>query len=452
MKIQTFIFIGMTSLGVGCRDDKESQVKPPPPPSSEVEVAPGSRILNIDQLFADLGLRRTRRPEQRGAGVNIAVIDKGFRGLEEALGKTLPKNVRVFQGNSVAADTSHGTEMLSLVKLAASGTQEPLSDGGDPTLYAFEANGLADLELQVQRIIDLGIPYVVYAQVWEATGNLDGTGIVDAVIEKALRAGVTWLNSAGNCADRSHYGKVEPNRTFPGELTLPGPQNAIWINHGSKDQGPLPSPFEITLAWNDWRDDLNHVTTMDLDLFLLDESGRVVGESSAEQGTTETRHPREKISANLPAGRYQIKVKFGGRTPIRFQGFNQNSRFWLVGNGAQIRFENGDSSRSVLNPANHPEVITVTASDVDYASYRADGLKPDLKTPSIVKYASGQEVGGSSTAVALAMGALASYMSEHGLLNRKEIFDLLKSGKIVGTQKLEGLEHLSRFPALYLDQ
>lgn len=451
------IFMTIVSFSFGAFISCDSHTKKKnkdtaPPPSSNIEVKPDSKISNIDEIFADMGLRRTRSLQQRGTGITIAVIDKGFTGLKEAMGQTLPGTVKHIKGVKESGDTRHGTEMLELVWLAATGTQEPLPIGQGPNLYGFEANSLSDLDLQIQRIIALGIKYVVYAQVWESTGNLDGTGIVDATVQKALDAGVVWLNSAGNSAGKSHYAPVQFSQQNRGELVLPGKGNSLWIEHGNPSQGPLPSEFEITLAWNDWQNDIEHVTTMDLDLLLLDESGRILGQSSAVQGSDETRHPREKLTANLPAGRYQIKVKLGGKTSAKQQGFDQNSRFWIVGNGDYLQFEDADSSRSVLNPANLKDVITVTASDVPYASYRADGSKPNLKTHSIIKYSTGEAIGGSSTAVALAMGALASHMGEKGFLDRDQIFDLLINGDITGTQHVEGLDHLDKFPALFFGQ
>lgn len=87
--------------------------------------------------LASLGVERWHRAGIRGAGVKIAVLDTGFRGYQEHLGKALPAKVtaRCFRtdGNLEARDSQHGVlcgEVLHALAPAAEllfATWEPSS-------------------------------------------------------------------------------------------------------------------------------------------------------------------------------------------------------------------------------------------------------------------------------------------------------------------------------------
>src|SRR5207249_1274901 len=90
----------------------------------------------------------------------------------------------------------------------------------------------------------------------------------------------------------------------------------------------------ITLTWNDYHDAEDFGTEKDLDLFVVDARGNMVGKSTLKQvppgqmvGEGETKNPRERlVLADLPAvsagQEYRIRVKantanFGPRDRIR---------------------------------------------------------------------------------------------------------------------------------------
>src|SRR5262245_18187399 len=83
----------------------------PVPPAAQAEATPARSAPQLQHL-ARLGVERWRVAGQRGKGVRVAILDSGFRGYREHLGKSLPAHVlaRSFRtdGNLEARDSQHG--------------------------------------------------------------------------------------------------------------------------------------------------------------------------------------------------------------------------------------------------------------------------------------------------------------------------------------------------------
>src|SRR5947209_14411596 len=69
-------------------------------------------LLQRARLLARLGVDRWQALGQRGRGFRVAILDSGFRGYREHLGKALPARVTVKSfrgdGNLEAKDSQHG--------------------------------------------------------------------------------------------------------------------------------------------------------------------------------------------------------------------------------------------------------------------------------------------------------------------------------------------------------
>src|SRR5262249_42389946 len=81
-------------------------------PDSRAPVGSGSLAEQRQRHLLRMGVPAWHAAGYRGQGVKVAVLDSGFRGYREHLGKALPKNVVVksfrLDGNLEAKDSQHG--------------------------------------------------------------------------------------------------------------------------------------------------------------------------------------------------------------------------------------------------------------------------------------------------------------------------------------------------------
>src|SRR5262245_39154246 len=78
----------------------------------EAPLEPGSPQALRGQLLELLGVRALYQAGARGQGVKVAILDSGFRGYRDHLGKALPRQVTVKSfrqdENFEAQDSQHG--------------------------------------------------------------------------------------------------------------------------------------------------------------------------------------------------------------------------------------------------------------------------------------------------------------------------------------------------------
>ncbi len=85
-------------------------------------------------------------------------------------------------------------------------------------------------------------------------------------------------------------------------------------------------------------------------------------------------------------------------------------------------------------PADNPGVLTIGAVDVDYSAsgiYK-DGTvrKPELGTVSSISFADGNTFKGTSSAAAIAAGAIAVYSGHYGKLSKSIVDSLIENGTL----------------------
>ena len=394
-----------------------------------------SALVNNDYLISSVNLRPWLQSGRHGSRIKIAILDNGFGGLENSLGKHLPPDLQVFQGPiSNQSPTPHGTKLAEVIFAMTSGSADWTSNSQHPTLKLYNANGFSNFSAAVDQAIRDRVDMIVYSQVWEFGGNFDGRGFINAVVNKAVSAGILWINAAGNYATSSWQGGLIPNADKTAKLPYSGRYVRLAVNDPS-------TPVKISLSWNDFADSKDWRTSRDLDLVLLD--GRTQRELTASRKIQDGRdhsqnhsqnnnrdgnysaHAREAIETTLPPGEYLLRVD------IKSLNFDSNSRIRLSANGQNISFIDQSPDASVMIPADNPNVLTVGASDdvASSAGVTNGGIqKPEVVAPSMIQFESGITFQGSSSAAAVAAATLAVYQDVCGRLTRQQIVAKITNG------------------------
>lgn len=426
------IAVGLSSCGLVSSDEGDDTAAAPlpespdgklvaePPASSELPEVDGA-LTNLATIVRSVGLAPYHRRAARGQRVTIAVLDNGFQGLASSMGKRLPPDTTLLPSPlSQQQDTSHGLKMAEIAYAVATGSTSYRADQPGPRILLLNANGFTNFTAAIDRVIKEKVDFVLYAQVWEYGGNLDGKGFVNKEVNRALAAGITWINAAGNLGLATYEAAVTPNAEQIVKISVP------------QDR----TPVKIVLAWNDFTDSKDDRTKQDLDLALEDMTGKVLGKSELIQdggdparGELYSSYAREIVRAVLPSGTYQLRIK------AKSKNFASTARLWTTIDGLGVQLvDQPQALTSALIPADNPGVFTIGASDVPYSGRKiaADGsrLKPDIAVPSEVSFTSGTVHHGTSSASAIAAGALAAFSTVYGTLSKAKLDDLVARGAI----------------------
>lgn len=172
----------------------------------------------ISQGVARMGADVLRSHGLSGKGVRIAVVDLGFGlGWRSLLGKELPRADEIdavqsfdrttsrpeIEGLSASgAETSHGVNVAQVAYDIAPDarytfvnyhTQVELSEAVDWLINGPDGRPRVDVVVHSNSFLD---------------GPFDGTGIAARAVDRAHAAGILWVNSAGNYAQRHWEGTV----------------------------------------------------------------------------------------------------------------------------------------------------------------------------------------------------------------------------------------------------
>jgi hypothetical protein len=421
------------------------------PPFDENEFEPSDSRRNLGSLkLKDIDTSIEQIPGLReilNSGitsdrvVKIAILDNGFENLEAELGKSLPPDLKIEPApKNLTEMTEHGTRLAQIVYATATG-----SSTYDPTrkvnieLKLYNSNGFTNFKAAIDALVQDHTDLVLYSQIWEYGGNFDGYGFINAQVQRAIDAGVLWVNAAGNFG-LSHYSNFA-HRRDDGSLQLPHQQMFIRLEV-QKDN----TPAKIVLAWSDFGEDINYRTPVDLDFTVYNNSQQLIAESSLIQDGREhgrsnlhSDHAREIVKKNLDKGQYLIKITTKNSQLHPALSFNLS----IDGYGINILERPSDSSTMI--PADHPSVIAVGALDTPYSSQTTAlpfGMrsKPDVWIASRSRFGSELDVRGTSTAAAYAAGTFAAILIARADLAATEMRTLLLNGSL--TTPLDLNEHL----------
>lgn len=346
--------------------------------------------LEQTALLRDLGANRWHEAGFRGQGAKVAVLDTGFRGYRNYLGKVLPSYVLAktfrFDGDIEARNSHHGILCAEVVHAIAPDAElmfvswQPESPDSFVEAVAFAKRA--------------GAQIITCSVIMPCWSDGEGGGPTHAALNPVIGASnqpsdLLTVTCAGNLAKRHWAGHFINN----------GDDYHRWPN-GSLNNFITPwggEPVSIELCWSGNGSYLVIVT---------DEFGREVwrskGQPFHQQSTIVRFDPK-------PHGRYAVRIR-------HIHG--QPGPFHVVALGASL--EQSSAKGSIPFPGDGPNWLTIGAWEngqrADYSSCGPNSAtdKPDMVAP--VPFASAwreQPFGGTSAAAPQAAAIAALYWSRH---------------------------------------
>ncbi len=369
-------------------------------------------------------------PFRSNKQVKVCVLDVGFIGYKDRLGRDLPAQVttRSFTENEdLEGDYLHGTACAEIIY-----DMYPEVD-----LYLANFDTIADFEAAVDWIIENEIDVVTFSIGWYLSGPLNGINLQCDLIKKATEKGVVWVTSAGNSANEHWAG------------TFNDPDGNGWHNFGDGTEmfkfktldaflafNPL---VQVILQWDDWGEynSAEHTysgSNQDYDMYFYyksygDDVWRRVPKNPnlRQDGTTP---PTESTLPWKALDIYDWGVK------IKRVNATKNVKFDMYFLGL-VDVPNPVPEGSMTCPSNAEHVVTVGAVDWRDSTYHdyssrgptSDGrIKPDFASYAGVSTYSYGPMGfyGTSASSPHAAGAIALMKSRTGLTG-EQVVELLKS-------------------------
>jgi len=345
-------------------------------------------------------------------GLRVGVVDSGFEGYRQLLGRDLPPEDRVhtnsfIEDDDIENDEEHGTGVSEIVYDIVPEVE----------LYLANIETSGDLNSAITWMIESEVHVVNMSLGFFAAGPGNGTGPIVDIVERAPQQNIPFVTSAGNQADRHWIG---PFSDADGDdFNDFGPKdesNAFRASAGDE--------IDIFLSW-DFDDYLS--SSQDFDLFLLDSQGRIVAQSKARQEGSVGDWASEDISILAPrGGTYHIVIKrVSASVPETLQLHTFFSGLQYV-----------EPEMSLTIPADGREVVAAGAlfqanGRPEYFSSRGptkDGrIKPDFGAPDGVSTETYGPVGffGTSAAAPHTAGAVALLVGRLGLTNPMQTIEML---------------------------
>jgi hypothetical protein len=352
----------------------------------------------------------------KGTGIRVGIIDGGFAGMAERLGRGLPATVvaRCYSavGTSSSAlkaceagGESHGTEVAESLVAMAPGVELYVANPISP------ADDIATVDWMLSqkvRIINLsgGSGFV-----FEGPG--DGSSPYGdsyyALIDRAVAGGALWVNSAGNSGDLGWSGAWND------------PDADDWLEYGDgRDSNIITLQVgESVRAAIRWAEPWGS-STADYAVCIFDEGGTDALDC-ADEATTDPGYPFAVLDFEAPAtGRYDVSLmRVSGAATPRIQ-------LLLAYHGASS-LEHRVASPTLPTPADsrNPGMLTVGAVDVaspdtaePYSSRgpTTDGrTKPDLVAADCAATSFGEFCGTSQSAPFVSGAAALALQANPGL-------------------------------------
>jgi hypothetical protein len=301
----------------------------------------------VGEGFAAIGAGDWHSAQTTGAGVEIAIIDVGFGGLQQRQAEgELPAGAEtisfcpggLFDG-PLADD--HGTAVAEIVHELAPGAK----------LHLICVDSEISLGQAKDYVVANDIPIVNHSIGWLSTSRGDGTGgpaTPDAIVADARAQGVLWINAAGNYGEGAHWSGpfFDPDFDDVHDFASGDEANGVFLLEGGC----------VYLKWDDWP-----LSDQDFDLYLFDPADQTTPVAVSDSEQDGTLEPVEVVCAESE-GTYFIAIgRFGGNESPRFDLF--------VAEGGMLDYS--VPAGSLVEPASSPHALAVGAVCVHTSALEA---------------------------------------------------------------------------------
>ncbi|MGE3808743.1 MAG: S8 family serine peptidase [Gemmataceae bacterium] len=309
-----------------------------------------------ERILSAIGATRWHQAGFRGQGIKVAILDSGFRGYRDHLGKALPKQVTVKSfrqdGDLEARDSQHGILCAEIIHAVAPAAELLFAnwDTDQPQQYLKAAQWARQ---QGARIISCSIIMPSWS---DGEGGGDIANAFADILGRGDRKGdVVCFASAGNTAERHWAGNFKPGENGWHQWETGKTQNAV-------------SP------WNTDRVsvELYYKTGADYDLVVVDQAGKRVGRMLEHPGNDRSCRVVVFLPEEWNNYRVLLRLRKGEASPFHLV---------VLGGGLAMARKNG----SIPFPGDTRGVCAVGAvyDDGNRASYSSCGPnsvrpKPDL--------------------------------------------------------------------------
>jgi hypothetical protein len=431
--------------------------KPPVPPAPAGRLNSVARPVISAEIKKQLGLVPAYENLPEVERLKVAVLDYGFDGIDGVRPFLPPGTVLVEHYDpefvrrhdlgdpefrkGFAPGNKHGRLMAQIV-WAVTG-QNPRG----PRFYLLNANGPTMLRRAVRFAIEAKVDLILFSNTFDGGGNGDGRGPINRIVQEAVGAGIIWVNAAGNHGGRVYRGPVDVLAHGYLRLGPVGDGSALRFRNRLDDNS-----VTVTLTWTDYREAEDAGTAKDLDLFVQDWEGQVIGASELRQvagdrkaADGETRNPRERVALpGLAADRehdYFIRVRH------RAGQFTADDRVRVLIEAARlgktpdprtgepvdaVQFVDASGAGEIYPPADHPLVLTVgeAGRESSVGPTTDHRVKPDVVLGhSEALFTDGEVSAGASNAAAYFAGVVALLKAAEPRLGARHLLQLARQSQ-----------------------
>ena len=319
------------------------------------------------------------RVKQNLPHLKIAILERGFAGAEE--GGNLPEGtiiVNQYDEEMIAqydlnpgydappVEEAHGRRVAQLV-WAMTGMKQDIA----PQFYLLNANGYTNFRRAVRYAIQEKIDIIVYAQNWEYGGNFDGKGFVNATVNEALEAGITWINAAGNYGGAVYNGKIDSDKegnVIFNKAKHTQNKDKLFFTMKSDDKD-----VRVLCVWNDFSDDRDYQAVKDLDLYVYEWTGNELGELVGQSRYAQVEIPatqNAELADRQPSQLAREEVSLTGlrkdhQYAIMVRNVSENFgvkdclRIIVHANNGVLTFDDHTDGGEIMIPADNKGVISV---------------------------------------------------------------------------------------------
>jgi subtilisin family serine protease len=319
--------------------------------ASTPDSIPGAQSqgeLSRAEILERLGVPAWHRAGHKGKGVTVAVLDTGFRGYKQQLGKALPAKltVRSFRPDHdlEAKDSQHGILCAEVFHAIAPEAEMLLAnwDTDDPNTFLDAVRWAKE---QGARVLTCSV-------IMPSWSDGEGGGPVHEALKEVLGAEVLMFASAGNTAQRHWSGEFRGGRDACHEWARGGRWNGV------RPWGSERVSVELCARpGGDYEVTVEDATT-----------DRTLGKS-------ETRHDANRDCAVV---RFWPQAGHAYRLKVRLVRGNGGS-FHLVALGGGL--EHATAPGSVPFPGDGAEVIAVGAVDAAGKRWSYSSCGPNSAQP-----------------------------------------------------------------------